>query len=373
MRWGWITSASPELCSGLRYWEYLLNECVEERDRLRETENGTEVERRKGREIERKIISYLCILHMYLSSIHLSVIPIYPSSIYPSIHSSYLTIIYPSIISAIICLSIHTFIHHIYPSYLYIHPSIQSSIHSFIYPSIIYLSIHLFNYSSVHSLYLTIIYPTIHHIYHLSIHTFIHIHPSYLSIISIYPSIHPVVYPFIYPSYLSIYHLSIDLSSAHPSYPSICLSVSISRDMSHTYSAWVQAPASCWCLWKPFITDLSPWNSVGCGWIWVLAQLCWWGRVLSQACTGTHLLLWRLSLPPFHTTSFCRMPGPPWHTGNSCEKNSSYIFLPSLESLLGEHFGQYPKPSKTVIFFNPRGTIWNMAQHVYTDAQCLSA
>lgn len=139
---------------------------MEERDRLRERENGTEVERRKGREIERKIISYLCILHMYLSSIHLSIIPIYPSSIYPSIHSSYLTIIYPSIISAIICLSIHTFIHHIYPSYLYIHPSIQLSIHSFIhhiYPSIIYLSIYHLPIHHIHlSVYLFLYLETCH-------------------------------------------------------------------------------------------------------------------------------------------------------------------------------------------------------------------
>ena len=140
----------------------------------------------------------------------------------------------------------------------------------------------------------------------------------------------------------------------------------------HTCSAWVQAAASCWCLWEPFITDLFPWNSVGCGWVWVLTQLGWWGRVLSQAYTGTHLLLWRLSLPPFHTTSFCRMPGPPWHTGNSVEKNSSYIFLPSLESLLGEHFGQYPKPSKTVIFFSPGGQseIWP-SMYAQTPSACL--
>ena len=316
------------------------------------------------------------------------------SAVYASFISVYRLCIQPSYLS----------IHH-----LSIYPSLYPVIYPFIHLSIHHLSIHpLFNYASVHSLYLTIIYPSTHHIYRLSIHTFIHNHPSYLYI---HPSIQLSVRSFIhriYPSIIcrSIYHLSVrhihlsvylflyletwkEVAGGRKTWKAHTLTSSPplrtirpqwwwwwgweTLSLSHTCSAWVQAPASCWCLWEPFITDLSPWNSVGCGWIWVLAQLCWWGRVLSQAYTGTHLLLWRLSLPPFHTTSFCRMPEPPWHTGNSCEKNSSYIFRPSLESLLGEHFGQYPKPSKTVIFFSPRRTIWNMAQHVFTDAWCLSA
>lgn len=153
------------------------------------------MERRKGREIERKIISCLCILHICLSSMHPAIILIYPSSIYISIPLSS-------------------------------HLSIHSSIHpSSIYPSTIQLCIRPFiisnHHLSIHPPYLSSLYP--------------YIHPQ-PSIISIYPSIHPVVCPFIYPSYLSIYHLSIDLSSLCPSHPSICLSVSVSGNMKR--SGW---------------------------------------------------------------------------------------------------------------------------------------
>lgn len=140
------------------------------------------MERRKGREIERKFISCLCILHICLSSMHPSIILIYPSSSYISIPLSS-------------------------------HLSIHSSIHpSSIYPSTIQLCIRPFiisnHHLSIHPPYLSSLYP--------------YTHPQ-SSIISIYACIHPVVCPFIYPSYLSIYHLSINLSSLRPSHPSICL------------------------------------------------------------------------------------------------------------------------------------------------------
>jgi hypothetical protein len=87
------------------------------------------------------------------------------------------------------------------------------------YPILFYLSIISIIYN-VHIHYFN------YHIYH-NIHPINIYHPSYLSIISIYPSIISI-YPSIisiYPSIISIYHIYLSISSIYPlSYPLYLLS-----------------------------------------------------------------------------------------------------------------------------------------------------